>query len=197
MVEIADWISGFLSHNAMPEETAKKLLEGARVATFRRKECFINQNGPCRYVGAILDGIFEFKICRTDGEEQLIGYSFTSDFMTDYPAFLNQTKAHYTIRAICDSSVLLFPYDHVMDCFESDMEGQRFGRQIAERLMIQREERLLSFYADTPEERYLKILSICKELPMQITLKDIASMIRVTPETVSRIRKKILLESKS
>lgn len=197
MVEVADLLAQFVSRLNLSEEMAQKLIEGGKVVTIRRGECVIKQGELCRYVAAILEGSVKVTCYRLDGQERLIGYSLVSGFVTDYPSFLKQTAAKYTIEAITDCTVLLLPYEHTTNWFELNMETQRFGRHIAEWLMGEREERMLSFHMDTPEERYLKILELCKKLDRQTSLKDIASIIGVTPETVSRIRKKILLESKS
>lgn len=197
MAEVAELLAKFVSRLDLSEETSQKLVNGGRIVTLQRDECVMKQGELCRYVVAILEGTFEVICCRSDGQERLLGFSFASGFVTDYPAFLKQSAAHYTIQAITECTVLLLPYEHVMNFFEHNMETQRFGRKIAEWLMSEREERMLSFHMDTPEERYLKMLELCKDLNKQISLKDIASMISVTPETVSRIRKKILLESKS
>lgn len=197
MAEITDRLNEFMSQLDLSEEMARKLLEGGRITTLQRGESIIKQNELCRYVIVTLNGVLQVSICRPDGQEYLLGYSFAIAFVTDYPAFLNQSAAHYTIQATNDVTVLLLPYEHVMNFYEYNMETQRFGRKIAEWLMTEREDRMLSFHIDTPEERYLKMLELCKDLDKQISLKDIASMIGVTPETVSRIRKKILLNSKS
>lgn len=197
MAEIARLLTDFASRLTLSEEAAQKLMEGGRIATLSRGESVIKQGELCRYILAILEGTFEVVCCRPDGQERLLGFSFASGFVTDYPAFLKQSAARYTVQALTECTVLLLPYEHTIHWFEYSMETQRFGRRIAEWLMSEREERMLSFHIDNPEERYLKMLELCKDLDKQVSLKDIASMIGVTPETVSRIRKKILLESKS
>ena len=47
-------------------------------------------------------------------------------------------------------------------------------------------------YCCTPEERYMDLMRRYPELKEQRPLKEIASFIGVTPETVSAIRKKML-----
>ena len=77
------------------------------------------------------------------------------------------------------------------------MDAQRLGRLVAEEVLIEIYGRLLDFYCDTAEQRYISLLKRCPSLPQYIPLKEIASFLGVTPETVSHIRKKILLEKKS
>ena len=46
-------------------------------------------------------------------------------------------------------------------------------------------------YCKTTEELYLDLLNRCPDIQEYITLKEIASFLQVTPETVSRIRCKL------
>ena len=77
------------------------------------------------------------------------------------------------------------------DFWETDMNTQRLGRNIAETMFSEIVQRLYSFY-DTPEQRYITLMQRCPQLQERLTLKEIASFIGVTPETVSRIRKNLL-----
>ena len=53
---------------------------------------------------------------------------------------------------------------------------------------------MLQAYCDSPEQRYITLMQRCPNLKEEVSLKEIASFIGVTPETVSHIRKKILLK---
>ena len=44
----------------------------------------------------------------------------------------------------------------------------------------------------TPEERYLDIINRCPDLLKLITLKELASYLLIRPETLSRIRRKVV-----
>ena len=44
----------------------------------------------------------------------------------------------------------------------------------------------------TPEERYLEIINRCPDLLKLITLKELASYLLIRPETLSRIRRKVV-----
>ena len=70
------------------------------------------------------------------------------------------------------------------------METQRLGRYVAENLYEMVYERLLDSYC-TPEIRYQRLMKRCPDLKDTVPLKSIASFLGVTPETVSRIRRKL------
>ena len=70
------------------------------------------------------------------------------------------------------------------------METQRLGRRIAETMFAEIYQRLLGFYCNTPEQRYRALMKRCPNLQELLSLKEIALFLGVTPETLSRIRKK-------
>ena len=77
------------------------------------------------------------------------------------------------------------------------IEGQRLGRRVAEELFAITYDRLLDFYCKTPEEHYLNLIDRYPGLVDVIPLKELASFIGVTPETVSHIRRKLSSKRKS
>ena len=65
---------------------------------------------------------------------------------------------------------------------------------MAEPLLNDVSTRLLSMYCDSPEECYTKLINRYPDIVNLISLKEIASLIKVAPETLSRIRRKLTLQ---
>ena len=70
-------------------------------------------------------------------------------------------------------------------------ECAALARRLAERLTCELYERMLQLYACTPQERYETLLRRCPELLNIVALKELASYLRVRPETLSRIRGRV------
>ena len=60
---------------------------------------------------------------------------------------------------------------------------------LIENLIVQQLEREIDILTTSPEERYNRVLKRSPKLFQQIPAKYIASYLRMTPETLSRIRK--------
>lgn len=170
----------------------KLFLEKGKSIEFKKKDYFVRQNEPCKYVGFVESGIFRYTRIDNDGNEPIVGYSFTEDFVCDYPSLIKHTGSLTNIQAVTDCSVYMLSMNELNDFWETNMNTQRFGRLVAEEIFITQYKRLLEFYCDTPEQRYISLLERCPDLPQYITLKEIASFLGVTPETVSHIRRKLL-----
>ena len=74
------------------------------------------------------------------------------------------------------------------------IDNQSFS-DIYEHLFHQIYTQYLDTYRMTVRERYINLLHRCPQIVQQINLKDIASFLRVTPTTISNIRREITFES--
>lgn len=75
--------------------------------------------------------------------------------------------------------------------YEHDIEGQKKARINAEQLFSQTYSRYLDIYRLTPEERYKELLERCPDILQLISLKELASYLKITSVHMSRIRRKI------
>ena len=132
-----------------------------------------------------------------NGNTWIVGYSFANDFVCDYPSFMKQTVSTVTIQASTECEVYLLPLSKLNQFWETDMDTQRLGRQIAETMFAEIYQRLLGFYCDTPEQRYHALMKRCPGLQEKLSFKEIAQFLGITPETLSRIRKKQLYNERS
>lgn len=73
-----------------------------------------------------------------------------------------------------------------------DAAHERLGRLFAEHLLSEVYERLLQSYVTSPQDLYEILLRRCPNLLNFISLKELASFLRIRPETLSRIRRRIL-----
>ncbi len=181
-----------VSQLGLPDELKKILLEKGEFLEIKKKNFFLEQEKLCKYVGIVLKGNFRTYVI-VDGTERTIsidGESFDFPFITDYIAFLNKMNSRCNIQALTDSEVIILNYEQVIDFFELNINTQRFGRQLAENMLKENQQIMHSLYFLSPEERYVEFEKRYSNYLQKISLKDIASIIGITPETLSRIRKK-------
>ena len=79
----------------------------------------------------------------------------------------------------------------LQEVYERTKKGNLVGRKMAEKMFLIKSKRELSLLNKTAEERYLDLFSDRPKLLKQIPLKYIASYIGITPQALSRIRKRI------
>lgn len=170
----------------------KHLKENGVYTKYKKGQYFLHQNEPSKYVGFIASGIFRYMRSDTKGHSHIVGYSFRDDFVCDYSTLIREKPSLIDAQAVTNSEIYLLPWKQMNDFWSANKENEHLARLAAEELFITMYQRLLSFHCDTPEERYISLMKRYPQLPQYITLKEIASFIGVTPETVSHIRRKLL-----
>ena len=103
-----------------------------------------------------------------------------------------QDQSNVDIQALCDCTVYVINHSQLADFYDINNDHQKLGRRIAETLLWEIYDRMISMYSLTPEERYLDIINRCPDLLKLITLKELASYLLIRPETLSRIRRKVV-----
>ena len=164
---------------------------------FKKKEYFVHQDDKTHRIGFVKSGIFRLTRIDANANEWIIGYAFEGEFLSDYPAMVHQSNSLINIQATTNSEVYMLTSQELNDFWETSMDTQRLGRQIAEMMFEEIYKRLIHFYCDTPEQRYIALMQRCPSLKENVPLKEIASFLGVTPETVSHIRKRMLQNRKS
>lgn len=161
-----------------------------RIIEIKKDDFFFRQGKISMYVGYVQAGAFRYMNYTSAGKTQIVGYSFQNDFVTDYSTFLNQTTAIVHAQAIEDSLVYAITWDELNEFFNNNPDIH-FRSKVAESLFADIYDRFISLYCDTPKERYLRLIEQHPEMLNMVSLKEIASFIGITPETLSRIRKSI------
>lgn len=185
-------LSKYLELDISKMSDSKQLfLEKGRYKEYKKNELFVRKGQANHFMGFIHSGAFCYFDYKQDGKEQIIGFSFENGFVTHYPSFINQSNSIINIKAIKDSVIYILPYKDIEDFYSTNEENLIFGKRLAEALFAETYECLMSIYCDTAEERYLKLINTYPDLLSIITLKELADLLLVAPETLSRIRKKI------
>ena len=168
------------------------VLQNGQLTQYQKGDFFCRQNESCKLMGYVAEGSFRYCCTNSRGENKIVGYTFEHSFVGNYPAFRLGDNSNVDIQALCDCSVYVINYQQMADFYDTNDAHQKLGRRIAETLLWEVYDRMISMYSLTPEERYLEIINRCPDLLKLITLKELASYLLIRPETLSRIRRKVV-----
>ena len=165
--------------------------KGVRV-DIKKGEIITRKGEPTKVFGFIEYGAVKYINYSSKGESKIVGFSFSNDFVADLSAFLKNHSLYFDtaisftdIQAIMDCTIYIVNYGEIS--FLKDT----LIKEITRVFFIDIYDRLLSLYCDTAEERYLKLVEKHPDILNIATLRDIASFLNITPETLSRIRRRI------
>lgn len=168
-------------------------LEHGEIHLYKKKEYLVKEGDVFPFWGFIESGVIKYScLNKCEGKEYSVGFSFPNEFVADYPACLYNMKSELNIQALTPCKVYLCSSELLKERFEETFENQHIARIAAEQLFFQMYARYLDMYKLTPEERYISLVERYPEVLQLISLKEIASYLKITPVHISRIRRKLV-----
>jgi signal-transduction protein with cAMP-binding, CBS, and nucleotidyltransferase domain len=162
-------------------------------ATYKKKEHFAVAGKVCHYYGFILHGSVRYYYIK-DGVELTGYFNYENEFISSYKSFLTGLPALNYIQALEPSQIILVSKKN-MDLMLSNpilsYKIERFGRLMAEYILMCYEDRTNSFITQNPEQRYLKLLESGKDILQKVPQHYIANYLGITAVSLSRIRNRI------
>lgn len=125
-----------------------------------------------------------------DEREMNTNFYIGSQFITDFYALVNNQKTRRNIESLSDVVVREMSVEKFNDFLFKYECGKSFVDEIFKGIIEQKEEEEFKHFSLTPDELYLDLLENKPEWLQEIPLYHIATYLRMTPETLSRIRKR-------
>jgi len=160
--------------------------------SIKKKANLLVQGDICKNIYFLTKGFFRMYYIDLEGNEINTRFTQEDNFMVDFQSFLTQKPSHYYWQAMEDSTVLAFAFKDVQRLYASSSSWQKFGRLVAERVYLQLNERVEMLQFMSPEQRYVYLLETRPELINQISQFQMASYLGIKPESLSRLRKRLL-----
>ena len=123
-----------------------------------------------------------------DGRDICVGFAYDGSWCGEYASFLTRTPARFDVVALTDSVLVGIDHADLQRLYRERPVMERFGRLILEELLVGRALREIEQLSLSAEERFDRLVKRSPRLLQLVSQKDIASYLRMTPETFSRIR---------
>jgi CRP-like cAMP-binding protein len=172
------------------EDELDALEECLLIRTIHKGDFLVKAGQVCQYVSFINKGLTRFYYT-VEGKDISIGFVGEGGYTSEYESFLTRTPAVQNIGALTEVEVVDLSYEDMQMLYRKFPAFQEFGRKIAESLFIMLNQRNTALLALSPEDRYRNMIAHDFQLLQQVPQYMLASFIGVTPEHLSRIRKKI------
>jgi CRP-like cAMP-binding protein len=163
---------------------------------FKRKEQILRAGEIEDYVSYIDRGIVRYYV-EEDDKDITFEIAFENSLAAGYDSFLTRTPVLYNAEALVDTELWSVDYIGLQAVYASSYVGEKLGRLATEQLYIRKNMRQMSLLKDTAEQRYLRLLKEYNHFIQLIPLKYLASYIGITPQALSRIRRRVAGDSGS
>ncbi|MFM7024238.1 MAG: Crp/Fnr family transcriptional regulator [Flavobacteriales bacterium] len=124
-----------------------------------------------------------------ESDGHTIRFAYKNSLITALDSFLSGKPSPLCIQALKKSTVRIMPKKEFMALMESDAFYATLWKNILEQLVLQQLEREIDLLTYSPAERYRRVKERSPQVFQEVPHKYIASYLRMTPETLSRIKK--------
>ena len=189
--QLIHFFNGYFALDKKESEEVVRLFSQRNI----RRKGYIQQEGDiCRHYFFIVSGCFKMFAVDPSGKEHNLQFAAENEWISDLHSFYAQVPSRMYIEAVEPSVVLQIQHDDLLYLFINYHKFDRNFRIITERKYINFQNRILQNISSTAEERYISFTSDYPALVNRIPNTQIASYLGITPEFLSKIRKKIVSE---
>lgn len=158
---------------------------------FRKRQYFLQEGDVCKYTGFIVKGAAKTFSVDEEGNEHILKLSIENWWLTDFESFYQLTPSQYNIEAMEDLEVLQVTNAQVEEFFKPIPAFSAMMEVIKQNNAIANQKRVQAAISFTAEERYAEFVSNYSYFLQRFPQNVIASYLGLSPETLSRLRKKL------
>jgi len=180
----------------LTDEELKLIDAYFEVKDLKKKDFLLQDGKVCNFIGFIAKGtIRHFHI--KNGEEKTCDISFENSWVTDFQSFTHNTICIMNLQAMEDTTVFFISKNNLYKLYQECNKYETFGRIMVEQVALRTTEIAIALSSDKPEERFNNLLKNQPTLFQRVPQKYIANFLGISPESLSRIQKRIHTKKKS
>lgn len=171
------------------DELKEVILESANIREYKKGEMLLEADSPCREGFLILKGCVRRYIVK-DGEEKTVDF-YDESMPIVQLKYDKEAPSGLYLQCLEDTVVNLSTQEHEAEMFIKYPKFDTVCRIISDVLMVKMQQNLNEFKLMTAEERYLDFIKNRPTLLQKVPQYQIASYLGITPESLSRLRKRL------
>jgi CRP-like cAMP-binding protein len=152
-----------------------------------KNEFLLKENDICNYLYFLEEGALK-KFYFSEGNEHVTCITTELSFITALHSFLNKEPSLINLKTLENCKLKRISFQNWSLMHDKYPQTHLFIKSIFEKYYCGLERHIINLQKRTAEERFSYLMSKNPEIFNRIRLKDIASFLKMTPETLSRIR---------
>lgn len=194
MLAAENELAGFLNqYILLPPAEMAMLMSCAEWRVWKKREMLLESGQVAGHVWFIRKGYVRFFYYDASGSEVTSDFVFAPGFITAFRSFISQKPSIVAVQAMEDMEAIGWNRERLYALYDHYPLIERIGRIMAEQVFLSLDKHLTAFLNQSPQQRYLWLLKEYPEFIRNVPLVHLASWLGITPETLSRIRRRILL----
>ena len=184
--ELAAYIQMFFG---VSPEDVEKIISYFEKIELKKGEYFLRKGQLSDRLGFMQSGMVrEFDV--SQDKEVTKWISTKGYFVVDISSFVFGNPSRWNIQALADSELYVISAANHRSIAKVISNWHELEKQFITRCFSTLEERVVTLISKNAAERYQQLFNFNKELFNMVPLQYLASMLGMTPETLSRLRRK-------
>ena len=188
--ELIKYISQFMP---LSEQEAEEVVKTVKAKSFKKGTILLKEGQVAKLCYFVLKGCIR-QYFLVDGEEKTTNFFTEGQPVTPYEGTFKKVPSKFYLSCIEDSILTVGAPGDEAAFFEKFPRLEPAKNMAIEEELGKSMDQLSSFILNSPEERYLNLLKTRPDLLDRVPQYQLASYLGVTPESLSRIRKRIMIK---
>lgn len=169
------------------KEELELLDENLEYKTVDKNDFILKAGEVCDSVGFVASGAFYQYKYDKDNNIVVSDFYIQNDWVINAKSFTSQKPSEYIIQAFETSSVYLLSIESIHGLIAKSQSFLQMGK------ILETGNSSTTFFKDikAPDDKYTLLLNKRPEIIKRFPQKFIASYLNITPETLSRVRKRL------
>lgn len=187
LTELQTYISTYFSLNT---DHVKRMETLFKTKMLIRDSYYTEVDKFCPGLAFIKSGLVRMFKTDANGKEITQWISVPGSFITDLQSLVFDTPSRWNIQALTDCELYDLNRENYNSINQVIPHWDAIEKRFLAKCFVMLEDRVHGFLSLTAEERYQQLYAYDRKLFNTVPLQYIASMLGMTPETLSRIRRK-------
>jgi len=186
MTELQEYISTYFGVSNEDMDTIMRFFEESEL---KKGDYFAQKDQYCKKMSFVKEGFIRV-FAGADDKEITQWISSKGYFITDINSFVFKQRSRWNIQALTDCKLYTIGLENYHRLKDVVPDWGEIEKRFMVGCFMLLEDRVFNHLSLSAEERYQQLFDHNKDLFNQVPLKYIASMLGMSPETLSRIRSK-------
>jgi CRP-like cAMP-binding protein len=173
----------------LPEEDSALILSAFEPRTFKEGETLFKGGKVCREMFFVCKGVLRIMVVNDKGMDVTHFFLTENRFCTILNSFNNEVMAEESIQAACDTEALAVSRERLLELYGRLPYLKDLITRITQQALLDKIAIRNAYLGEDSAARYRLFLEKQPDIARRVSLKDVASYLGITPQSLSRIRK--------
>jgi CRP-like cAMP-binding protein len=182
-------LQNIAKHITLTAEETAAFTSLLTIKTLPKKTLILAANQDCRHLNYVNSGALRSYYIDRNGKESTIMFAIADWWITDMYCYLNKKPAMMHIETIGESTIIQISRINFDLLLSTIPKFEKFFRILMQNAYTREQLRIMENLSLTAEERYHSFVLKYPQIVKQVTKKQIASYLGITPEFLSTLKK--------